>query len=145
MYKHNFTPSSDPQKWYQATYVDFFEYSISAGTESRLDENVELFHGGDFITKELWGHVSKLISHSNDIMQNILKAVGVPEEEMPPFCRKFTSLIDLRDDYIKLCPEIFKYGKVVGAEEVISEDLRDDKTKLINEEDCPICKLYEWY
>ena len=76
-------------------------------------------------------------------MQNILKAVGVPEEEMPPFCRKFTSLIDLRDEYIKFCPETFKYGKVVGAEEVISEDLRDDKTKLINEEDCPICKLYE--
>ena len=30
------------------------------------------------------------------------------------------------------CPETFKYGKVVGAEEVISEELRDNKTILIN-------------
>ena len=106
---------------------------MSAGTESRLDENVELFHGGDFIAKELWGTVSKLISHSNDIIQNMLKVVDVPEEEMSQFCRKFTSLIDLRDEYIKFWPETFKYGKVVGAEEVISEELRDNKTILINE------------
>ena len=133
MYKHNLNQSRDPQKGYQATYADFYEYSISTGSEDRLDKNIELFHGGDFIAKELWSTVSKLISHSNDIMQNILKAVGVPEKEMSPFCRKFTSLIDLRDEYIKFCPETFKYGKVVGAEEVISEDLRYDKTKLIND------------
>ena len=58
MYRHNFTLSRDPQKGYQATYADFFEYSISAGSESRLYENVELFHGGDFIAKELWGPAS---------------------------------------------------------------------------------------
>ena len=68
MYRHNFTPSRDPQKEYQATYADFFEYSMSAGSEGRLDENDELFHGGDFIAKESWCPVSKLISHSNDIM-----------------------------------------------------------------------------
>ena len=73
---------------------------MSVGTESRLDDEVELFHGGDFIAKALWGPVSKLISHSNDIMQNIFKVVGVPEEGMSLFCRKFTSLIDLRDEYI---------------------------------------------
>ena len=73
---------------------------MSAGSEGRLYENVELFHGGDFIAKELQGPVSKLISHSNDITQNILKVAGVPEEEMFPFCRKFTSLIDLRYEYI---------------------------------------------
>ena len=100
---------------------------MSAGTESRLDENVELFHGGDFIAKELWGPVSKLISYSNDIMQNILKVVGVPEEEISLFCRNFTSLIDLRDEYIKFYLETFKYGKVVAVEEVISEELRDKK------------------
>ena len=60
-------------------------------------------------------------------MQNILKVVGVPEEEISPFCRKFTSLIDLRDEYIKFYPETFKYGKVVAAGEVISEELRDKK------------------
>ena len=101
MCKHKFTPSRDPQKGYQATYANFFEYSMSAGTESILDENFELFHGGDFIAKELWDPASKLISQYNDIMQNMLKVVGVPEEEMSPFCRKFTSLIDLRDEYIK--------------------------------------------
>ena len=130
MYKHNFSSSRDPQKGYQSTYADFFEYSMSAGTESRLDDEVELFHGGDFVAKELWGPVSKLISY---IMQNIFKVVGVPEEEMSPFCRKFTSLIDLRDEYTKFCPETFKYGQVVGAEKVISEELRDNKTILINE------------
>ena len=103
---------------------------MSAGTESRLDDEVELFHGGDFVAKELWGPVSKLISY---IMQNIFKVVGVPEEEMSPFCRKFTSLVDLRDEYIKFCPEIFKYGEVVGAEEIISVEQRDNKTILINE------------
>ena len=108
MYKHNFTTLRDPQKGYQATYANFFEYSMSTGSEGRLDENVELFHGGDSIAKELWGPVGKLISHSNDIMQNILKVIGVPEEEMSPFCREFTSLIDLRDEYIKFCPDTFK-------------------------------------
>ena len=52
---------------------------------------------------------------------------------MSQFCRKFTSLIDLRDEYIKFWPETFKYGKVVGAKEVISKELRDNKTILINE------------
>ena len=87
---------------------------MSAGSEGRLYENVELFHGGDFIAKELWGSVSKLISHSNDIRQNMLKVAGVPEEETSPFCRKFTSLIDLRDEYIKFYPETFKCRKVVA-------------------------------
>ena len=52
---------------------------------------------------------------------------------MFPFCRKFTSLIDLRYEYINFYPETFKYGKVVGAKEVISEELRNNKTILINE------------
>ena len=51
MCKHKFTPSRDPQKGYQTTYANFFEHSMSAGTESILDENFELFHGGDSLQK----------------------------------------------------------------------------------------------
>ena len=133
MYRHNFTPSRDPQKGYQATYADFFECSMSAGSEGRLDESFELFHGGDFIAKELCDSVSKLISYSNDSMHNIFKVVGVFEEERSTFCRKFIFLIDLRDEYIKFCPKTFKYRNVVDTDEVTSEELRDNKTILINE------------
>ena len=51
---------------------------MSARSEGRLDKNVGLSDGGDFIEKELWDPVSKLISHSNDLMQNLLRVVNVP-------------------------------------------------------------------
>ena len=58
---------------------------MSAGSGCRLDENVGLFGGSAFIAKELWDPVSKLISHSNDLMQNLFRVVGVPKKKCPHF------------------------------------------------------------
>ena len=66
-------------------------------SDDRLDEKHSLFYVSNFIVKELWDPFRKLISHSNELMQNLFRLVGVSENEMSPFCREFASLIDLRD------------------------------------------------
>ena len=121
-------PSRDPPKGYQATYADFFECSMSAGSEGKLDGNDESFHRSDFIAKELWDHVNKLISISNDLMKNLSRIIGVPEEEILPFCREFTSLIDLHNEYIKFCSVTFKYDDVTGADRTQNLDISDNET-----------------
>ena len=49
-----------------------------------------------------------------------------------PCCREFTSLIDSRDEYVKFCPETFKYGYVTGTEEVQTAYVRENQATLGN-------------
>lgn len=133
LYKNKFRPSRDPQKGYQSTYADCFEYPMSAGSVERLYGNIGLFDNSDFITKELWNPVCKLTSNSNKLMQNLLRIAGVPKVEISPFCLDFTSLIDLHNGFIKFCPVRFEYGDVAGAEEIQTVELSENPTKVSNE------------
>jgi len=45
----------------------------------------------------------------------LLGAVGVANDEMSPFCCSFTSLDDLRDEYICYLPSTFQYKDVQGS------------------------------
>ena len=51
MYRNKFSILRDTQKGYQATYTDFFEYSITAGSEDRSDRNVRFLDDYNFISK----------------------------------------------------------------------------------------------
>ena len=133
MYQHKFCPSRDPKKGYQATYADFFEYSMSAGSKRDSDDNVHMFDDSDFIAKELWDTVRKLISHSNNLMTNLFNVVGVLREELSPFCREFKSAEDLRDEFIKFCPVTFKYNDVAGVEQGQIVEQSNMESKMSNQ------------
>lgn len=133
MYQHKFCPSRDPKKGYQATYADFFEYSMSAGLKRDSDDNVHMFDDSDFIAKELWDTVRKLISHSNNLMTNLFNVVGVLREELSPFCREFKSAEDLRDEFIKFCPVTFKYNDVAGVEQGQIVEQSNMESKMSNQ------------
>ena len=53
------------------------------------------------VAEQLWESMHNIIKFSSDMMRPFLAAVGVKTEDMLPFCRKFTSLRDLRDTFIR--------------------------------------------
>ena len=86
--------------------------SINEGVGENIDS---LLHAGDYIAKQLWDTVSKLITISNNHMIKLFKVIGVPQKEIPPFCQHFSTLEKLRDEFIKFCPRTFKYGDIAGS------------------------------
>eukprot|EP00957_Ditylum_brightwellii_P186810 14224406-Ditylum_brightwellii.AAC.1 len=62
VYKHRFCPSKDPNKGYQATCKNLFDYTCytSAGT-GLLDGTVTLLNNGGYVTSKMWAAVSKAI------------------------------------------------------------------------------------
>jgi len=51
------------------------------------------------------------------------RSLRVSKEEMSPFCREFSTLEDLRDEFIRYCPHTFAYNDVHGTP---SDDCDDD-------------------
>ena len=82
-----------------------------------LDKN------GGFVASQLWEAVSAVISFSSISMNELFATVGAPKDEVSPFCRSFSSLADLRDEFIHYLPHTFKYDNVGGnSSEQASED-----------------------
>ena len=141
MYKDGFNPSRDPQKGYQATYNEFFEYSVSSRNKG-VGENIDsLLHDGDYIAKQLWDTITKLITVSNNHMRKLFEVIGVPRKEISPFCQHFSTLEKLCDEFIKFCPRTFKYGDIAGS--VVGSNTieikMDEEESLSNEE--LLCKI----
>ena len=129
MFKNNLRPSRDLQYGYQATYREYFDYSMEV-VEGVLEGAVDLtFDGGVAVAEQLWDVVKSIISFSNGLMAGLFESLGVQELEFLPFCRDFESLTDLRDELIRYCPRTFCYHDVQGdGEEEITapEDLEGD-------------------
>jgi len=120
MFSSNLAPSRDPQKGYQATTADYVEYNRT-GNLRQTGGPVSISADGDAVAKQLWTEVSIVIDQSSRLMRKFLLSLGVTEEEISPFCRKFADLTDLRDTFIEYCPQTFKYDGVDGSGE-------DDRT-----------------
>ena len=126
MFQNSFRPSREPGKGYMASFEDWvlkFGTDTSVGS---MEGAVHLQKDGDSVAAQLWSTVSKMITFSSDLMRKLLGAVGVPNEEMSPFCRSFTSLEDLRDEYIRYLPRTFKYEDVQGASALDNDGNDDD-------------------
>ena len=128
MYQNMFRLSRDPKKGYQATYNNSFAYSID-DSQAMMEETVTILSDGDFVVRQLWPTVQNLISYSLGLMSQLFSTLGVSSEKRSPFCRKFSSLDDLRDEFIYYFPRSFAFGEVSGMNnevEAVNPDAGDD-------------------
>ena len=77
-------------------FFNFLLYlkGLMAGTVT-LDEN------GGFVASQMWEVVSAVISYSYDLMNESFVTVGAQQDEVRPFCRSFSSISDLIDEFIR--------------------------------------------
>jgi hypothetical protein len=123
MYKFGFNPSRDPNKGYSSTFRNYFKYSV-ATKQPLMEGTVQLLMNGDFVAKQLWSAVNELINYSSTLMTPFLSALGVTNDNCSPFSRKFTSLTDLRDEFILYLPSTFDFDNVHGRSR--DEEASDD-------------------
>lgn len=69
---------------------------------------------GGFVASQMWEVVSAVISYSSDLMNKLFATVGAQQDEVSPFCRSFSSLADLRDEFVRYLPRTFNYDNVGG-------------------------------
>ena len=82
-----------------------------------VGENIDsLVHDCDYIAKQLWDIISKLITISNNYTRKLFKLIGVPQEEISPFRQHFSTLEKLCDQLIKFYPRTFKYRDISGLD-----------------------------
>ena len=125
MYKNFFRPTRDTKKaGYQATYDDFFKYTVD-DSAPMMEGTVKIDPNGDHVATQVWPTVEKLISYSSELMTPLFSTLGVTKDEMSPFCRDFTSLKDLRDEFIRYCPRTFVYDDVEGTGDLGEKDKSD--------------------
>jgi len=125
MYKNFFRPTRDTRKFgYQATYDDFFKYTVD-DSAPMMEGTVKIDPHGDHVATQVWPTVQKLISYSSELMTPLLSTLGVTKDEMSPFCRGFASLKDLRDEFIRYCPRTFVYDDVEGTGDLGEKDKSD--------------------
>ena len=123
MYKNLFRPTRETTPdGYQVTFENFFDYTVDTSSPL-MDGTVKIDPSGDFVAKQLWPKVKTLISYSSELMSGLLSTLRVSKEEMSPFCREFSTLEDLRDEFIRYCPHTFAYNDVHGTP---SDDCDDD-------------------
>jgi len=135
MYKNSFGPSNCPQKGYSSTYHDFYHYGLDRNSEGCMRGTINVQNGDGYVAEQLWETVSNLITFSSDSMRKLLVAVGVSTDEMSPFCRTFSSLVDLRDEFIHYLPRTFVYQNVQGHSAVEESESGGDDDDGDNSDD----------
>eukprot|EP00957_Ditylum_brightwellii_P118154 9011043-Ditylum_brightwellii.AAC.1 len=63
----------------------------------------------------MWAAVSKAILYLSTMMSKLFDTVGATAHERSPFCHSFSSLVDLRDDFIHYIPCTVNYEDVRGS------------------------------
>ena len=107
MFASGFSPLHNPNKVYQSTNANWVKYNktdyyiLNSGP-------VYVYDNYGAVTEQLWEAVHNAITFSLDMMRPFLADMGVKTEDMSPFCRKFTSLRDLRGTFIRYCPNNFR-------------------------------------
>ena len=116
MYAGNLLPSRDPKKGYASTYAGYVEANKKSAS-NLLGGPVDVSSDGYAVAAQLWEDVSATIASSSKLIKPLLYCIGVEEADMSPFCRSFSSLKDLRDEFIKYSPSTFSYDRANGAGE----------------------------
>ena len=127
MFLNNFIPTRDAQKGYQATHYEWVAYNKSCALMLKGGP-VHISPDGYAVAAQLWSTVSAIILTASNSMKPLLIFLGVTEEDISPFCQKFTSLDDICGTFIEYCPRTFSYeGSVgIGEEDNDVEMIQDD-------------------
>ena len=77
---------------------------------------------GKPVAEQMWHSVQNSTTYAKELVEPLLKTMGVQAADMSPFCRKFESLADLKEEYTKYQAKSFVFnGKcgtgMAGAEE----------------------------
>ena len=59
-----------------------------------------LDEGGGFVASQMWEVVSAVISYSSDFTNELFATVGAQQDEVSPLCCCFSSLVDLRYEFM---------------------------------------------
>ena len=71
---------------------------------------------------QLWHHVQRLIHKAVDLMTPLLNVVGVANDKISPFCKKFSTKDQLMNEYFKYCPKTFSHHDKCGGQEPDDND-----------------------
>ena len=121
MFLNGFSTSRDPQKGYASTFKDFIEHCHDE-RPSMMDGSVEVDPNGSPVVEELWSAVGKVIAYASSLIEPLLATVGVTPKERSPFCRKFSSPTDLRDEFIAYLPRTFSFDDATGTADAGNTD-----------------------
>ena len=122
--------SGSRQYGYNAEFADWIEQArdVSAQTEGgpcKLNSNSD---APPFST-QLWHHVQRLIHKAVDLMTPLLNVVGVADDKISLFCKKFSTKDQLMNEYIKYFPKTCSYHGKCGAQELDDNDERRKTTR----------------
>ena len=90
-----------------------------------MEGTVKIGPNGDYVAKQVWLDVQKIISYSSGLMSELFSTLRVTKDEQSPFCQDFTSLNDFRDEFIRYMPNTFKYDDVQGTGDQGAEEVSD--------------------
>ena len=114
MYKYGFNPSRDPKKGYTSTFRNYFTYSV-ATNQALMEGTVQLLMNRDYVANQLWSAGNELITFSSSLMTPFFSTLGVTDANRLPFCQEFTSLTEMRDEFILYLPSTFDFYNVRGT------------------------------
>eukprot|EP00957_Ditylum_brightwellii_P085391 6496584-Ditylum_brightwellii.AAC.1 len=97
--------------------------SLLPDDDKWINRAVNLKNDGDFTAKQMWGNLSKIISFSSKNMLKRFHVLGVATDEISLFCHLFSSLNDLRDEFMHYLPNTFTYNDVPGN--AVDDDAQD--------------------
>ena len=86
-----------------------------------MEGAVTIADDGDYVAKQLWPAVQSLIFYASGLMKVLFSTHGVPKEKRSAFYRDFSSLQDLRDEFIRYRPCTFGYADIHGLKNGVDD------------------------
>jgi hypothetical protein len=131
MFEGGLSPSREQLKGYQETFLDFIQHGIKVQTSTKMlvgPCNIDLQKDSLPVSTQLWPYVRRIIREANQLMIPFLKLMGVTSGQMSPFCKDFTTIVELKEAYVLYCPRTpFTCDDFVGIEdEEDMEPVEDD-------------------
>ena len=133
MFQGNLKPASEKKSGYAETYADWIEHGMINSNEL-IGGPCAIDHsdGALPVCEQIWPYAQKIIATAVEMMEPLLKLMGVTEKNKSPFCRGFSSCDALLQEYVKYCPRTFTYDGVSGKSE---DDNKVEDTEANDTED----------
>jgi hypothetical protein len=103
MFEGRLSPSREQLKRYQETFLDFIQHGMKVQRLTKMVVgpcNIDLQKGSLPVSPQLWPYVRKIIQEANQLMIPFLKLMGVTSSQMSPFCKDFTTIVELKEAYV---------------------------------------------
>ena len=118
MFKGNLSSSQKEQKG----YAEKFDNWICHGKIHHSDLNsgpctIYLDVNALPVSEQLWPYIKKVIAKVAQLMDPLLKSIGVTDADKSPFCKKFKTRKELMREYVKYYPWTFSFNDLRGEQE----------------------------